>query len=205
MIRLILVRHGNTFEARETPVQVGVHTDLSLTAQGRKQAEEMGDYLISQSIRPAAIYAGILKRQVESAEIIASRFNMRSLYEPALTEIDYGAWEGLTSEEIASRWPEEYKGWTEAGKWAEKIFGGSLQNHTAHIENWLATLRKTYAPGDVIVAVSSNGLIRFFASSKQRENPKVQTGHFCKLDLYPNELKVKSWNVKPIPLKYDSV
>ena len=33
-MRLILARHGNTFEAGETPVWVGAREDLPLTARG---------------------------------------------------------------------------------------------------------------------------------------------------------------------------
>lgn len=204
MIRLILVRHGNTFEAGQTPLQVGARTDLPLTAQGRKQAEQMGDYLLANSISPAAIYAGNLKRQIESAEIIAARLPTRcalKLREPSLTEIDYGAWEGLSSDEIARRWSNEYLAWTEEGKWPERIFGGSLQKHKADIAQWTASLCATFTPGDVIVAVSSNGLIRFFsnewetfAKAKQMDRLKVKTGRFCELDLSPKNLVVRSWN-----------
>ena len=37
-IRLILVRHGNTFEAGQKCVKVGSKTDMPLTAQGLRQA-----------------------------------------------------------------------------------------------------------------------------------------------------------------------
>lgn len=204
MIRLILVRHGNTFETGQTPLQVGARTDLPLTAQGRKQAEQMGDYLLAHSISPAAIYAGNLKRQIESAEIIASRLASScplKLREPSLTEIDYGAWEGLPSDEIARRWPNEYLAWAEEGKWPAPIFGGSLQKHRADIANWIASLRAAFTSGDVVVAVSSNGLIRFFsnewetfAKAKQMDRLKVKTGHFCDLDLSSKNVLVRSWN-----------
>ena len=62
MIRLILMRHGNTFEAGQTPVQVGTRTDLPLTAQGLAQAKEMLNYLTAEGISPEAIFAGKLKR-----------------------------------------------------------------------------------------------------------------------------------------------
>jgi probable phosphoglycerate mutase len=192
-----LVRHGNTFEAGETPVQVGARTDLCLTAQGRRQAEEVGKYLIAQALRPAAIYAGTLKRQIESAQLIARAVKSPlNLHETALTEIDYGAWEGLTAEEIERRWPEEYAQWTKAGEWPEKIFNGSRQNHKLQLELWLQRLRNTYAPGDVIIAVSSNGLIRFF-SDATIPDPKVKTGHFCELDISPTSFQIKSWNSSP--------
>lgn len=56
-IRLILVRHGNTFDAGQTPTQVGARTDLSLTDQGRNQAHYFARYLASEQIQPQAISA----------------------------------------------------------------------------------------------------------------------------------------------------
>jgi probable phosphoglycerate mutase len=204
VISLILARHGNTFERGQIARQIGAQTDLSLTTEGKKQAEAMGDYFLSVGISPKAIYAGTLKRQIESAEILARRFKTKLyLGEPALTEIDYGDWEGLTSEELMRRWPKEYADWTEGGKWAEAIFGKSLQFHLDGVEKWIGSLRKMYRPGEAIVAVTSNGLIRFFneewrrlALTKQMETLKVKTGHFCELQLYPDCLKVKSWNAR---------
>lgn len=156
----------------------------------------MADYLLHVATSPSGIYAGTLKRQIEFAEIIGSRLSMTkrlNLRESALTELDYGAWEGLTCEDIAHRFPKEYADWIKTGKWAEGIFGGHPQQHTALIEKWLTSLRKTYVSGETIVAVSSSGLLRLFLM----ENEKVQTGHFCELELYSNSLKVKRWNVKP--------
>jgi broad specificity phosphatase PhoE len=210
-IRLILARHGNTFEDGQTPTQVGARTDLPLTLKGQAQAELISRHLLTEKITPAAIYAGGLKRQTESAQIIADRLDIHQLqlYEPALTEIDYGAWEGLTSEEITNCWSNEYINWTEKGMWPEKIFGGKMQNHINQIELWLNLLRQTYVSGDTIVAITSNGLLRFFYSlqaeqwqqlkeKKQIDSLKVKTGHFCELHLFPDSLKIISWNVKPL-------
>lgn len=210
-IRLILARHGNTFESGQMPIQVGAKTDPPLTAQGRTQAEDLGDYFRSKGIVPSEIYAGTLKRQIESAQIIAQALNSQNklnLNESTLTEIDYGAWEGLTSDEIAFRWPEEYSNWIESGKWPEQIFNGKLENHIANINQWLDLLRNTQAAGSTVIAVSSNGLIRFFSDEWQRlgangqmDSLKIKTGHFCELELTPNSLRVIRWNSKPMVLK----
>lgn len=210
MIRLILLRHGNTFEAGQTPTQVGVRSDLPLTIQGCEQAEHFARYLIAEAITPKAIFAGTLKRQIKTAQIIAKQLFIENLHlhEPALTEIDYGAWEGLTSEEIQSKWPLEYDHWTEEAKWAEGIFGGSLENHLLGIKRFLDHLKKKYASGDTIAAVTSNGLMRFFYSFQktewehlsregQLEKLKVKTGHFCELHIFNDFIKIKSWNQNP--------
>lgn len=208
-IRLILARHGNTFEAAETPVQVGARTDKALTAHGREQARRFAECLKSAGIIPAAIYAGTLKRQIETAQIVARKLHAEDrlhLNEHALTEIDYGQWEGLTSEAIAAQWPKEYESWTSQAYWPDGIFGKSELEHVIAIGEWLNLLRQTYASNDTIVGVTSNGIIRYFytfygkewerlVQERQMDALKVKTGHFCELFLTQDELKVNRWNV----------
>ena len=190
MIRLILMRHGNTFEAGEIPRQVGARTDLPLTSFGRSQGEVMGRYLLQEGISPKVIYAGKLKRQSESAQIIGTALGLKFKEAPALTEIDYGLWEGLPSEEIEAKWPKEYAEWTALGKWQSHIFQGSYEAHLQNIQNWLSDLRNQYA-GETVIGITSNGLLRFF------KNEKVKTGHFCDLHLLEKGVVISRWNQNP--------
>ena len=207
-IRLILARHGNTFEAGEVPVQVGARTDKALTTHGREQAGRLAEYLKSTGITPTAIYAGTLKRQIETAQIVAGKFHAADrlhLNESALTEIDYGQWEGLTSEAISTQWPKEYENWTAQAHWPQRIFGKSEKEHIEAIEKWLNALRHQYASHDTVVGVTSNGIIRYFyaldgkewermAHERQMDALKVKTGNFCELFLFKDGLKVNRWN-----------
>lgn len=209
MIRLILVRHGNTFESNETPTIVGARSDLPLTAQGCEQARQFARYLLSNNICPKTIYAGGLKRQIETATIISEHVSsLVQCYEPALTEIDYGAWEGLTQEEILNHWQQEYHHWTTKAEWAHGVFGRNLEDHICDINNWLKNIRTSHGPGDTVVAVTSNGIIRFFYSLQEKgwefyvekrevEKLKVKTGHFCELHVNSSLIEIKSWNIKP--------
>ncbi len=204
-MKLILVRHGNTFETGEEAKQVGSRTDLPLTATGKKQARQMGDYLLSHNLLPTAIFTGPLVRQTESAQIIAQQLSIPTvLQEPALTEIDYGLWEGLSSAAISSRWPTEHANWTHAGIWPSHIFEGSEEKHLANIKRWLTQLRCTYEPQDILLAISSNGIMRYFcnqrmdfASCNKTEQLKVKTGHFCILELTQEYLHTHLWNQNP--------
>ncbi len=210
-IHLILIRHGNTFESTQTPTQVGSKTDLPLTSKGRSQAEQVASYLKAQKILPAGIYAGTLARQIETAHIIGKSLGLENalhLNEPALTEIDYGPWEGLTAEEIMLKWSEEYQKWTQQAEWPEHLFGGTLEGHIDAINVWLMHVRNAYKPGETVLGVTSNGLMRLFYSlekekwrqivqARQMENFKVKTGHFCVLELFQDSLKVKTWNQSP--------
>lgn len=210
-ITLILVRHGNTFEKGETPKQVGSRTDLPLTADGRKQAEDVALYLASKHQTPNAIYAGMLKRQTETAQIIGKILKVEDcihLNEPALNEVDYGLWEGLTADEIASRWPNEYANWAETSQWGHGIFGGDFNQLMRGIRKWIEVIKDSYHPGDTVIGVTSNGIIRFFYSflplewnrqieGRKMEDLKVKTGHFCELLLFQDEVQVKNWNKAP--------
>jgi 2,3-bisphosphoglycerate-dependent phosphoglycerate mutase len=209
-IRLILLRHGNTFEQGQTPTQVGARTDLPLTNQGSNQARDFAKYLSSRSITPTAIYAGSLQRQIATAHIISDHLQSKTIYpEKALTEIDYGPWEGLTTPQIKETWPAQYRAWTTEGRWPN-FFGNSLAFHLEAINAWLDTLRSTYTQGETIVGVSSNGTIRLFYSLQEDlwhnvvatasvETLKVATGHFCELLLCKDSLQIKGWNLAVPP------
>lgn len=193
-MRLILMRHGNTFEKDETPIQVGARTDLPLTSFGKEQAKRVLEYLLEKKIVPKAIYSGNLKRQIESALIIGNHFKLTPLKIESLTEIDYGLWEGLTAEKIQTEWPKEYKEWTEEAIWPKNIFNSSYSKMKKTLDDWLRSLTDIYNEKDTVFAVTSNGLLRFF------KNEKVKTGHFCELKLYPGGFEIHSWNqTSPFP------
>ena len=210
-IRLLLMRHGNTFETGQTPYQVGAQTDLALTAAGRAQAGAFARYLTSKKIDPKAIYAGSLKRQTESAAIIAASLsaeNRTHLNESALMELDYGLWEGLDSQEILARWPKEFDDWTKQSIWPKAIFRGTFEEKLEAVEKWVQKMEKLYAPGDTVVGVTSNGTLRFFAFLEgerwnqlrmglEMEKIKVKTGHFCDLLIYKDRLKIAAWDLEP--------
>ncbi len=200
-MRLILLRHGNTFESHETPLQVGSQTDLPLTETGKTQALDFAHYLIKEKIIPSAIYAGGLKRQIETAQIVAKELCIEDkmhLHEEALNEVDYGSWEGLSSEQILMGWPDEYAAWSQQSFWPEAIFGRSFDWHRDQIKEWMEHLGSIYKGDEMVVGVTSNGIMRFFYSlckeTNSAEAGKVKTGNFCELSLEGKELILKKWN-----------
>ena len=210
-MRLFLVRHGNTFNSGEVPYQVGCKTDLDLTDRGREQAKEVGDYFGSLGLVPDVIFAGDLKRQKQTAEIIADTIGYSSSAiknASGLNEIDYGLWEGKTSEEISSSWAQQQQAWNEANTWAEGIFYGSEEEILEGIKTWVGQLKETYPADATIIAASSGGLIRYFYSLLPSEwrklrrdralnQLKIKTGHFSELNIHPREVEVISWNKSP--------
>lgn len=175
---------------------VGARTDLPLTQEGSEQARRFARTLGNAKLK--AIYAGSLLRQMQTAEIIRNHFSLDfPVQEAPLSEIDYGVWEGLTQEEIQERWPEDLADWTAEAKWPKGIFGRSAEEHLFDIQNWIEQLRRFYAFGDRVVAVTSNGILRFFSTLGGQPPQKVQTGHFCELSILNDSIRIERWNIKP--------
>lgn len=208
--RLILLRHGNTFNDNEIPYQVGLKSDLPLTETGRLQASQFTNYLKTQSTPPFAIYSGALVRQSKTASILHQAFPGSVLYrgEQAFDEIDYGAWEGLTVEEIEAKWEPEYHAWQNRAVWPQRIFGQDLSFHLTKLKAWLDNLQQMTPDNTLVIAISSQGIIRLLltfipnlwdkiVSEKAMGDYKVGTGRYCELQITSGKLSIVSWNQKP--------
>ncbi len=103
--RIWLVRHGLTeWNMRQ---RFCGHSDIPLSTQGRVQARWLARRLQEEKI--STIYTSDLSRARETAEIIASQRTQAVPVKvsPAWREIDFGAWEGLTYEEIVERFKDQ--------------------------------------------------------------------------------------------------
>lgn len=101
MTRLIVVRHGQTVWNLERKYQG--HSDIALTDKGLRQAAAVGARLADEKID--AVYASDLSRAFKTAECIAAKHSLTVRVVPALREIKFGDWEGLTYEQISAQWP----------------------------------------------------------------------------------------------------
>ncbi len=100
MKNLIIVRHGNTFLAGETPLRVGCRTDLPLVEEARSR--RAGRYLKERGFLPDRVVAAPLKRTMETARLLVKTMELPLDVETAtiFSEIDYGPDEGKSEEEI---------------------------------------------------------------------------------------------------------
>ena len=109
-LRLTVVRHAETDWNREHRFQGWSDTPLSET--GRAQAEAAARLLARESL--AAVWASPLRRARETAEAIARPHGLPVRIHAGLSEIRFGAWEGLTGDEVRARFPDEHRRWREA-------------------------------------------------------------------------------------------
>lgn len=94
--RVYLIRHGETVWNAEMKFQG--HKDVPLSDKGVKQARSLADRLQEQEI--AAVYASDLGRAVQTARELALPRGLEINTMPALRELNFGDWEGLTFKEI---------------------------------------------------------------------------------------------------------
>jgi probable phosphoglycerate mutase len=99
MIRLVLIRHGETDWNREVRWQG--QTDVPLNPTGRAQARALARSMSGQDLD--AVYSSDLLRAAQTAEAVAEATGARLILDLRLREIDLGEWQGMLSDEIRSR------------------------------------------------------------------------------------------------------
>lgn len=208
MLKIVFVRHGNTFEDGEPSRQVGAETDVPLTDAGRVQAEAVARHLKARGLAVRAIHAGALKRQRETAEILSRGLDAPVVDEPALAELSYGAWENLTTAELKERFPSSYEAWNVSGAWPSE-FEGDAESVRRRLQRFLDKIRCSYEDGATVVAVTSQGVLKLLTSvieperwealqaKKAVEELKAKTGAMCEIEFADGAWKTVAWNVRP--------
>jgi broad specificity phosphatase PhoE len=105
--RLYLVRHGATPLTAENRFSGAIGVDLS--DEGRAQVKHLAERVKGDGIK--AIYASPLSRTIETATILGAPLGLAPIPRDGLREISHGHWEGLTRDEVESRFPGEYPMW----------------------------------------------------------------------------------------------
>ncbi len=108
--RFILIRHGQT-DWNATGRWQG-QANPPLNAVGRAQAQQTAQELIAQNIE--VLISSDLTRARETAAIIGASIGVPVNLEPRLREINLGDWQGLYSDDIRARWPDEMRTWLES-------------------------------------------------------------------------------------------
>ncbi len=108
MTRLLLIRHGHV-EGIE-PESFRGRSDIALTALGRRQAQATARR-IATHWRVNAVYTSPLQRCVHTAAAIASACAVSSAALEALSDIDYGDWQGKAVAEVRAALPELVARW----------------------------------------------------------------------------------------------
>ncbi len=108
-MRLYLVRHGESSGNKENRFRG--RTDFPLTDNGRKQAEEVANYLLSKDVKIEKIFSSPLVRALETAQIIGKTLKVNVEIDESFNNIKLGPWEGKKKDYIKENYPKEWDIW----------------------------------------------------------------------------------------------
>ena len=163
MSRLILVRHGETAWNREKVFRG--RADIPLSERGLRQAELTAralhgcHWLLAASATVEAIYTSPLQRSLRTAEAIARHTGVSLRTEPALTDIDFGAWTGMPRAQVKEQFPDLYKQWkNEPENLCQLPRGESLKDVWKRARDFLRAVREKHQ--GVAIAVTHRVVLK---------------------------------------------
>ncbi|MDI1350798.1 histidine phosphatase family protein [Aquabacterium sp.] len=155
--RLIAVRHGETAWNRVSRIQG--HTDIPLNDAGLWQARQVGEAVAAEGID--AIYSSDLQRAADTARAIGQAAGVPVQLDVALRERHFGELEGLTHDEINTRWPEQARRWRGRDPDYGPQGGETLKDFHARCVGALTRLAQRH-PGQTVVLVAHGGVLDCF-------------------------------------------
>lgn len=154
MPRLILARHGETDWNAERRYQ-GIQ-DIPLNARGMAQAAALAERLAKE--RVDAIYASDLQRARGTAQAIAAPRGLPVRADPRLREIAFGAWEGLTYDEIQAQYPADLARWLADPEGCPPPGGESLAQLGERVESLMRDIAAEHRHQTVLVVAHGGSL-----------------------------------------------
>lgn len=158
--RLLLVRHGATTLSAEDRFLGS--TDVPLSEEGRRQAAGLAARLEDDPI--AAVYCSPMRRTIETASVLADPHQVAPVPRPGLREIDHGHWEGLTRQDVETRFHDEYLRWEEDPFTVGPAGGESGVDVMARALPIIRAIVEAHA-GQQVLVVSHKATIRLVISS----------------------------------------
>ena len=173
MICFYFVRHGQTTWNQSGRYQGS--TDVPLSETGLAQAGLAARWFDGRTVD--GIFTSPLERARKTAEAIAERLHEEPVVMAEFQEICFGAWEGLTYDEIEARWPGAVETMYRAPDRLRIEGGESFQEVQ---ERTMAGMKKLIAKGDdkTYIIVSHGAAIRTILCG-MLGLPLHTAWHFC--------------------------
>lgn len=150
--RLLLARHGQT-DWNETHRFQG-QADTPLNETGLAQATALGKRLAGEPIEQ--IYSSDLQRALITAQAVAGAHDCPITAEPRLREMSFGAWEGLTYQQIESQHPEILQRWQDDMLTVTPPGGENLLEVAERVASAVAEILSAH-PGQRVLLVAHGG------------------------------------------------
>ena len=136
------------------------HADYSLSEEGRSQAESLRDRFKAEGFEPTHIYTSPLVRAAETANIVASLWTLQIESLDDLKEQNGGAFNGLTWDEIAYKYPSLYPAPDELIDWDSVDGAESNLLASNRAERLINTVISWHAANDTVLMFAHGGIIQ---------------------------------------------
>jgi broad specificity phosphatase PhoE len=146
-MELIIVRHGETEWNREHVFRG--RRDIRLNSNGIAQADATAKALEGRVFE--AIYTSPLKRSVVTARRIAKPHEIAVRESVDLSDISYGAWEGLTVETVKREYPPMYERWLKNPAKVRFTSGESMRRAWKRVNSALREIIWTHGTGTIVI------------------------------------------------------
>jgi len=156
MTKILLTRHGHVDGIR--PARFRGRAELALTERGLAQADALARR-IAANWKPVAVFTSPLQRCVLTGAKIAAACGIKGEVREGLGDIDYGAWQMRTHEEIKAEAPQAYRLWKTAPQRVRFPEGESLQDLVARTADVLRLVLERHA-ADTVVLVGHDSVNR---------------------------------------------
>ena len=156
MTKILLTRHGHVDGIR--PARFRGRAELALTERGLAQADALAKH-IAATWKPVAVFTSPLQRCLLTGGKIAAACGIKSEVRDGLGDIDYGAWQMRTHDEVKAETPEAFRLWHEAPHLVRFPGGESLQDVVARTSDALRLVLTRHAT-DTVVLVGHDSVNR---------------------------------------------
>ena len=168
MLTIDLLRHG----ALEGGVKYRGSLDEALTQAGRAAMDDVWQQLQGEV---NTIICSPLSRCADPASSWAAQSGIPCVVEPAIQELSYGDWEGLTAEEIENAYPGVLQAWRQDPTQMTPPNGESMLDFSKRIQVFLHHLIQEYEQGHLLLVGHSGSIRMLIAHALQA--PIVSTRH----------------------------
>ncbi|WP_432118244.1 histidine phosphatase family protein [Streptomyces sp. bgisy032] len=191
---LLLVRHGETEWSRSR--RHTSFTDLPLTPHGEEQAGSLVPLLADRSF--ALVLTSPLRRAAHTAELVGLK---GAEQDPDLHEWWYGAYEGVTTEEIHRTRP-GWDLWTDGAPPGDGDVPGESPEEVGERADRVLSRVTEALPGGDVVLVAHGHFLRVLTARRLGLSPaegrlfRLETGTVCRLSTEHGRPVIEEWNVR---------
>ncbi len=153
---IYFIRHGETVLTPDRKFSGSGEPNPGLTETGLAQAALVADEI--SKFEPDILIASPLNRTKQTAEVISQRLGLPVVLDEAWYECGFGMWDGMSIDEVARKYPIEYKAWLASSSYAPP--GGESYDALGwRVDEAIDKLVAKY-PSKRIVVVTHNGVTK---------------------------------------------